>query len=129
VHYESFKQAHAHAGAVMVEGFMREIAAGDALAQRIALLVRDHERPHKDPDKQLLNVADALSFFSLNACGFIGYYGVPHTRRKIAYTLARLDARGWDELARVRQRADLLALINEATAVARPGGAALQVQP
>jgi hypothetical protein len=126
--YEGFKRAHAQQGAVMVEQLLLEVGADARLAGTVARLVRDHERPHDDPDKQLLNVADALSFFSLNACGFIAYYGLVHTRRKIDYTLARLDARGHRELRRIRQRADLQRLIEQATASV-PAQAALQVQP
>jgi hypothetical protein len=132
LHYETFKQAHARQGAAMVFELLRGSGAGEELAGRVADLVRDHERPHDDPDKQLLNVADALSFFSLNACGFIAYYGPAHTRRKIAFTLGRLDDRGWRELPRIRQRADIEQLIGAARpGVDRPAGqiSALRVHP
>jgi hypothetical protein len=75
--------------------------------------VREHEHPSRDPEMSLLNEADALSFFSLNAPGFLHHYGLPHTRRKVAYTLARLRLRGHRELPRIRHREDVWALIQE----------------
>jgi hypothetical protein len=111
--YAAFKQAHAQAGGALARAALAPAAIAPALLDRIEALVAEHERPHGDPDKQLLNEADALSFFSLNACGFAAYYGPAHTRTKVAYTLARLGTRGRQALAGVRHRADVAALIRE----------------
>lgn len=59
---------------------------------------------------------DALSFFSLNSTGFLHYYGVEHTRRKIAYTLARLRESAWWRLAGIRYHPVVAALLQEAQA-------------
>jgi hypothetical protein len=114
--YRAFKETHAKKGAQITRAQLTAIGAEARLVDEVADLVTNHEHPGADPDKQLLNVADALSFFSLNACGFLAYYGLRHSKRKIAYTLARLDARGWRELGRVRHRADVWQLIAEAMA-------------
>jgi hypothetical protein len=114
--YPAFKRAHARAGAAWVRRLLIEVGAEEALADRVADLVEGHEQPDLDPDKQLLNEADALSFFSLNACGFARYYGADHTRRKVLYTLNRLGERGHRELPHLRHRADIAALIAEVSA-------------
>src|SRR5690606_31163380 len=64
-----------------------------ALADRAADLIAssDREGPAADADGQLLADADALSFFALNADGYLTYYGLAHTRRKVAFTLSRMS--------------------------------------
>ena len=52
--------------------------------------MRGHERRGEGIDAAVLADADALSFFSLNSPGFLSYYGPAHTRRKVAWTLARM---------------------------------------
>jgi hypothetical protein len=61
----------------------------------------------------LINDADALSFFSLNASGFLDYYGVEHTRKKIDYTLRRLRPDARARLRGVHLRRDVRALLVE----------------
>jgi hypothetical protein len=114
--YLAFKEAHAASGAHLTELSLARIGAPPALRRRVAALVATHEQPHRDEDAALLNEADALSFFSLNAPGFARHYGPEHTARKVAYTLARLGPRGRAQLAGIRHRADIAALI------AREGG-------
>lgn len=99
--YQEYKRAHAHAGAAIARGFLVERCdASRVLADRVADLVAQSDRERKasgDPEQQLLADADALSFFALNAPGFVDYYGPDHTRRKVAFTIARMsdEARGW----------------------------------
>jgi hypothetical protein len=109
--YSAFKDAHAAAGAAMTAALLVEEGAEQALVARVAALVASHEHLGNDPERALLNEADALSFFSLNAPGFARYYGPTHTARKVAYTLARLGPRGRGALAGIRHRADIAALI------------------
>jgi len=80
---------------------------------RAAALVERRDRPDGDPEGILLADADALSFFSINACGFLRYYGERHTRTKLACALARLSPRGRRHLASVPLRADLRGLLRE----------------
>jgi hypothetical protein len=112
--YAAFKDAHARVGGTMAAAALAEAGAPEAFAKRVAELVATHERPGDDPEKTLLNEADALSFFSLNAPGFARYYGPAHTAKKVAYTLARLGPRGRAALAGIRHRADIAALIEAA---------------
>jgi hypothetical protein len=114
--YVAFKDAHAAAGARMTAGILASLGASADFVARVAELVAGHEHPGDDPDKALLNEADALSFFSLNAPGFARYYGPEHTARKVAYTLARLGARGRQALRGIRHRADIAALIERHSA-------------
>jgi hypothetical protein len=109
--YAAFKDAHAAAGAQIATATLHEVGAPAALVSRVAELVATHERPGDDPDKRLVNEADALSFFSLNAPGFARYYGPAHTAKKVAYTVARLEARGRAALSGIRHRADIAELI------------------
>jgi hypothetical protein len=110
--YAAFKQQHAAAGAAAAQQILAPVVSDPALLERVTDLIANHERPGRDPEKALLNTADALSFFSLNACGFISHYGPAHTRRKIAYTLDRLapEARAW--LGQIRHRADIAAMLS-----------------
>jgi hypothetical protein len=110
-HYAAFKDAHAAAGAALASRSLVELGAPPALVGRVAELVASHERPGGDPEKIVLNEADALSFFSLNAPGFVRYYGMAHTAKKVAYTLARLGPRGRRALSAIRHRADIAELI------------------
>ena len=88
--YQAFKDAHAARGARMAWQVLKEVGTDLTVCERVKELVSKHERPGGDPDLALLNDADALSFFSLNASGFIRYFDAEHSRRKVAYTLARL---------------------------------------
>ena len=110
--YQTFKGEHARNGAAMTEEILAGLPLGgiDAETRRqAARLVAAHERPPSsgDPDAAdlaLLNEADALSFFSLNSSGYWDYYGPEATRRKVAYTLARLRPEGRRRLRQMRLR-------------------------
>ncbi|HEY8925340.1 MAG TPA: DUF4202 family protein, partial [Polyangia bacterium] len=110
--YARFKAAHAASGAERVADLLARIDVSRDDARRICDLVEHHEsggvgseradgtarglgsagRP--DDDRRLLAEADALSFFSLNAAGFLRYYGPEHTAHKVAYSLRRLGPAG-----------------------------------
>jgi hypothetical protein len=100
--YQAFKDAHAAHGAELTCALLEELGVDAPTCERVHWLVTRHERPGEDPALALINDADALSFFSLNASGFVRYFSPEHTRRKIAYTLARLRPEHHARLARVR---------------------------
>ncbi|MCY1017162.1 DUF4202 family protein [Pyxidicoccus sp. MSG2] len=77
-------------GAELARKVLKEVGTDVAICQRVKELVTQHERPGDDPDLALLNDADALSFFSLNASAFIRYFDAELSRHKVANTLARL---------------------------------------
>lgn len=83
---------------------------------RVRELVVSSERRIGDADVALLDDADALSFLSLNSAGYIDYFGVAQTRRKVAYTLSRLGPRARDKLEHVRLRPDVERLLREVAA-------------
>jgi hypothetical protein len=99
---QAFKDAHAARGAELTCQVLEEVGADTATCQRVRNLVATHERPGADPDLALINDADALSFFSLNASGFIRYFAPEHSRRKVAYTLARLRPEHHRRLGQIR---------------------------
>lgn len=116
--YDAFKQAHARTGALMTRRALVSAGVDAATVAEVEALVAEHERPGDDGasaagERALLNDADALSFFSLNASGFLDYYGPAHTRKKIAYTLRRLRPEHHGRLCRLHLRADVLALLAE----------------
>jgi hypothetical protein len=93
--YQGFKDGHARRGAAMAREALAAAGVDPVTAARAARLIADHERPPApdDPDAAdlaLLNDADALSFFSLNSVGYLDYFGIEATRRKVAWTLRRL---------------------------------------
>lgn len=121
--YQRFKDAHARGGADIVRAELRRIGIAEHRVARIATLVAAHERPGDDAELRLLNDADALSFFSLNSSGFADYFGPAHTRRKVAWTLKRLDPSQRWRLDLVKLRGDVRAVLSaciEAIAEARP---------
>lgn len=112
--YQSFKDAHAHEGAALLEEHLRALEV-DATIRRCAVsLVASHERSSDVCHHQLLADADALSFFSLNSPGFLDYFGKKHSRRKVLYTLRRMSPVASERLRFVRLRADVAALVASA---------------
>ncbi|HVY44732.1 MAG TPA: DUF4202 family protein, partial [Minicystis sp.] len=122
--YRAFKEEHARRGGEMAANALADAGVDPETAARAASLVAGHERPGGDADRDLLNDADALSFFSLNADGFIRYYGEDHTRKKVAYTLARLRPRHRRHLARVRMHPSVAEMLAEHLGPATPAGEA-----
>lgn len=111
--YQAFKDAHAKKGATRAEQVLRDAGIDAPTAERAAEIVASHERRGSDPDVDLLNDADGLSFFSLNSSGYADYYGPEQTRRKVAYTLARIGDRARRRLAFVRLRHDVAGMLKE----------------
>jgi hypothetical protein len=111
--YVRFKTRHAHRGARMAYDVLESCGVESAVRDQTTLLVRDHESPGDDPDRALLNDADALSFFSRNSAGYADYFGPAQTRRKIAYTLGRMRGAARERLTTVRLRDDVGRLLAE----------------
>ena len=100
--YQAFKDAHARAGAGLARGLLERAEVPGALVDRVAMLVEIHERRGDDREVMLVNDADALSFFSLNSPGYLAYFGPEQTRKKVAYTLARMSPAARACLPRLR---------------------------
>lgn len=111
--YRAFKNEHARRGGAMTRAALAATGLAAAVIDRASELVADHEQPGDDAERLLLNEADALSFFSLNSTGFLRYYGVEHTRRKVAYTLARLRESVWWRLSRIRYHPTVAEMLRE----------------
>jgi hypothetical protein len=62
---------------------------------------------------QLINDADALSFFSLNSPGFFDYFSREHALRKVDYTLRRLSPKRHALLQTIRLRGDVAEAIQQ----------------
>jgi hypothetical protein len=118
--YVAFKRAHAQAGARFLSSVLARLRAPGELIEEACALIAHHEgRAAGTPapaSAPLLETADALSFFSLNAPGFLRHFGLEHTARKIAYTLARLDEAGRAWLARLKLTGVTRSLMAEASA-------------
>jgi hypothetical protein len=106
--YQRFKDAHASAGAAMTDAVLASLGAPLNLRQEVAALVTSHER-----ERGVLGDADALSFFSLNSCGYANYFGPEQTRKKVAYTWNRMSDGARVRLGTIRLRPDVRAMLNE----------------
>jgi hypothetical protein len=112
--YDRYKRAHARRGAELVRALLAPLPLDPVTVERAAALVAAHDQPaaaDAPAELTLVNDADALSFFSLNAGGYLDYFGPAQARKKIAWTLARLSPRGRQRLAGVRLRDDVRALV------------------
>jgi predicted metal-dependent HD superfamily phosphohydrolase len=114
--YQGFKDEHARRGAELADETLAAAGVDDGLRATAIRLIAGHEhRPvPDDPDASdlaLLNDADALSFFSLNSPGYADYFGPDATRRKVAWTLARLRPEARERLGTVRLRPDVTEMI------------------
>ena len=114
--YQTFKDAHAQKGAERTYEILTRVGVAPEEAERARDLVGRHERRAGDAEVLLLNDADALSFFSLNSPGYIDYFGLAQTRRKVAYTLQRLGPRAREKLTCIRLRPDVERLLREVAA-------------
>jgi hypothetical protein len=118
VHYQTFKTGHAARGAELAEGLLAEAGVDAGTRRQVGRLIAAHESPAApgDPDVEaidLLNDADALSFFSLNSVGYLDYYGPEQTRKKVTYTLRRLRPAAHRHLAGMRLPAPVMGAIAE----------------
>lgn len=114
--YQAFKDAHASRGAEWADGVLAQCGAGEAVRMRVSELIAGHERRSADAELALLNDADALSFFSLNAHGYARYFGPEQTRRKVAYTWNRMSERARAKLASVRLTSEVSQMLQEVRA-------------
>jgi Domain of unknown function (DUF4202) len=113
---QSLKAAHTQKRSERVFSLLTGIGVGVDDAARARDLVFAYERRAGDPDAVLLDDADALSFLSLNSSAYIDYFGVAQTRRKVAYTLARVGPRAKEKLDHLRLRPDVERLLREVAA-------------
>jgi len=102
--YDDYKARHAERSARIAGRVLEEEGIDTALRIRAAELIAGHDQPGRagEADAALLEDADALSYFSLNSSGYLGYYGEEQARRKIGWTFARLSGRGRERLGRLR---------------------------
>ena len=100
--YQAFKDEHARRGAEMADAALEQAGVDAQTRIQAARLITGHERM-----SDVLNDADALSFFSLNSPGYVDYFGPEAARRKVAWTLARLRPEARRRLEGVRLRPDV----------------------
>jgi hypothetical protein len=89
--YLTFKRRHAARGAHIAARVLAPVGIDTDTLERMVELIAAHEQPREDFELMLLNDADALSFFSLNSCGYLRYFGVTQTWNKVDYTLRRMS--------------------------------------
>jgi hypothetical protein len=130
--YLGRKRAEAEASARTVVKILESLSTPPPLIERTRALIAEHEGRSSDepcePATALLANADALSFFSLGAPAFARHFGLPHTARKVAHGVRRLDVEGHSWLARLKLPRTIRALVFEALAE-ESGGAALGGPP
>lgn len=118
VDYDDYKARHAERSALVTEEVLREQGTPPDLRSRVAELIAGHDQPGRvdrraGTEGELLEDADALSYFSLNSSGYLNFYGAEQARRKIGWTRARLSARGHDWLGRLRLPPGVMALLEK----------------
>lgn len=119
--YQEFKDNHARIGAAWTDEILCDLGLDPETRRAAVRLVGRHEHPPEPGDSDgadlaLLNDADALSFFSLNSPGYWDYYGPEQTRRKVAWTLARLRPESLPRLAGIRLRPEVARIVESALA-------------
>jgi hypothetical protein len=115
VDYDDYKARHAERSALVTDEVLREQGTPPDLRSRVAELIAGHDQPGRvdGSEGELLEDADALSYFSLNSSGYLSYYGAEQARRKIGWTHARLSARGRGWLGRLRLPPGVTALLEK----------------
>jgi hypothetical protein len=111
--HAALKAEHARRSARIALELARASGFDAATCARAARLVETHESTGPEPDRALLNDADALSFFSQGSSDCLDCFGPAHTRRKIAFSLGRMSAGARARLETVRLRADVARLLCE----------------
>ncbi|MCU1246407.1 MAG: hypothetical protein JWN02_2317 [Acidobacteria bacterium] len=127
--YQHFKDGHARGGAAMAVQVLRDAGLGNPAAGRVAELIARHEHASEERELALLGDADALSFFSLNSCGYADYFGPGQTRKKVVWTWARMSAPARLRMADIHLRADVRALVDRIIKNERRPGDAVVTSP
>lgn len=104
--YQAFKDEHARLGAEMADGVLEQAGVDAQTRMQVARLIAGHERM-----SDVLNDADALSFFALNSPGYVDWFGAEAARRKVTWTLARLRPQARRRLEGVRLRPDVAEML------------------
>ncbi|MBM7119268.1 DUF4202 family protein [Archangium primigenium] len=127
--YQCFKDAHAERSAALADGVLSRVGVAPDTREHVRWLIRHHERPEAEAALALLNEADALSFFSLEASGFARTFTRARTRREMIHTLERLRPPQRWRLARIRLAPQVRRLLEEVMGAAplpamraEPGG-------
>lgn len=89
--YVGYKLRHAQVGGALTRAALDGVGLDADTTREVIMLVTRHEQPDGDAALAVLNDADALSFFALNAAGFVAYYGPEHTETKVRYTWRRMS--------------------------------------
>jgi hypothetical protein len=114
--YQQFKDAHAKRGADMTDRQLLEAGVPEHVRERVGEIITAHERTSSDAEVQLLNDADALSWFSLNSPGYADYYGAEQTHKKLLYTWNRMRPSSRVKLRGVKLRPDVREMVAELVA-------------
>ena len=72
-HDDAYRKAHSERSAQIVDGWLRGEGADEALAGEVARLILLHEIGG-DPDANLVQAADSISFLETNAQLVVGWY-------------------------------------------------------
>jgi hypothetical protein len=115
--YQAFKDHHAETGAFITGQLLERLGfEADVIAETCSLIMQ-HERSSRDsvqePDRQLIADADALSFFSLNSVGYLDYFGLEQTGRKVRYTIGRMSASARDRLRTIALPPPVMELLHQ----------------
>ena len=86
--YEEYKRIHAEEGATVVAEILKDQGYDQELIDRVKGLVTKHETGG-DPDSDLLQAADSLSYFENNVPGYLKRGGPDQLRKKMKFMFGR----------------------------------------
>jgi hypothetical protein len=110
---QELTESHARRGAEQAYEVLMDVGVEKLVARRTRAIVAGHEKRGHDADGDLLNDADALSFFSLNSPGYLDCFGTAQTKKKILYSLGRLSLSARARVDHIRLRRDVAGLFSE----------------
>jgi len=118
--FDEFKKAHAANSAAILAEILRECRVDESLEEEICRIVRLHETGG-DEMSDLLNDADAISYFDVNLPYYHARHGPEETVRRSVWGYRRLSASARKEVDKIRfEDDDLNALLVEVIAMCGP---------
>jgi hypothetical protein len=84
--FEGATPAHS---ADMTRELLADLGVETGTRERVCRLLTRHERASEEAERELLDEADSLSFFSLHTSNFLRSFGTEHARRHGAHMLMR----------------------------------------
>jgi hypothetical protein len=90
-----FEGASPARSADMARELLAELGVELGTRERVCRLITHRERASEEAERELLDKADSLSFFSLHTSDFLRCFGTEHARRHDTGRLSQVHLRAW----------------------------------